>query len=141
MKQAQLLTSEVSWGDLPSRDYSSTKMGENFTKPGSTKAKSAQSLGFSLRMMVWSRGSKEQLKRHQKMDSDQQKENNISNSLCFFLNFMAFRIKSLKNSIECTCRPFTLELDHLDAGLEIFEVIIPVASVGFSGEIQLIWTS
>lgn len=51
---------------------------------------------------------------------------------------MAFRIKSLKNSIECMCRPFTLELDHLDAGLEIFEVIIPVASVGFSGEIQLI---
>jgi hypothetical protein len=72
-------------------------------------------------MMVWSRGSKEQYAAS-KMDSDQQKENKISNSLCFFLNFMAFRIKSL-GSIECTCRPFTLELDHLDAGLEMFEVI------------------
>jgi len=43
-------------------------------------------------MMVWSRGSKEQYAAST-MDSDQQKENNISNSLCFFFNFMAFRIK------------------------------------------------
>jgi hypothetical protein len=37
-------------------------------------------------MMVWSRGSKEQYAAS-KMDSDQQKENKISNSLCFFFKF------------------------------------------------------
>lgn len=121
VKQAQLLTSEVSWGDLQSRDYSSTKMGTISQNQDRQKRSLRRAWASPYGWWCGQEAQKNSM-RHQKWILTSKKRTRSPTLCVFFLNFMAFRIKSL-GSIECTCRPFTLELDHLDAGLEMFEVI------------------
>lgn len=138
VKQAQLLTSEVSWGDLQSRDYSSTKMGTISQNQDRQKRSLRRAWASPYGWWCGQEAQKNSM-RHQKWILTSKKRTR-SPTLCFF-----FKFHGLQNQ-----KPgeYRVHVQALHLGIGSFRCRTgdvwgdyPVASVGFSGEVQLIWTS